>query len=410
MKPKILFHAKDAPTISSGYGIISRYLLPHLRDRYGAENILIHAPIFQREHIAEWQGIKVLPGVEFTNSERSILDHYEHHRCNLLLMVGDVWPLGLVPDLAAQDRLLWCQWLPYDWLGAPQNVLIRLKPAHKIVPFSKYGENALRQAGLTNVEPAIWLGLNLDLWKPGVINPRFMELCGYSPDTFNILIIGANQERKEIRSALEAIAAFRRLSPQAQPRLYLHTNMVGERDFHADLNELGLVDIAVYPEDYLMSIGGCEEWELVEVFRCADVVVNCAMEGFGFANTQAQAVGVPVICLAEGAGPELVQFGVEIPAASVATARNQMAQPLPNVMAMARALCELWQKRVEAGAPLRSQAAVQWVQENLGWDRIAEQWFGVIDRCMEDRMRYCLQVPETAPWLAERAATLVELP
>lgn len=409
MKPRILFHAKDHMDIPSGYGIISRYLLPHLRDRYGAENILIHAPIFQREHVGEWQGMKVLPGVDFNNSESTILDHYEHHRCNLLLMVGDVWPLGLVPDLAAQDRLLWVSWLPHDWLGAPQNVLIRLKPAHKIVPFSRYGENALRQAGLPNVAPAIWLGLNLDLWKPGPMAPRFMDLCGYSSDTFNILIVGANQERKEIRAALEAIAAFRRLSPQAQPRLYLHTHMRGERDFYADLDGLRLEDIATYPEEYLMVNGGCEEWELVEVFRCADVVINVAMEGFGFVHSQAQAVGVPVMCLSEGAGPELVQFGVEIPPAAVGTARNQMSQPVPDVMTMARALCELWQKRVEAGAPMRSPAAVKFVQENLGWDRIAEQWFGVIDRCMEDRMRYCMQVPDTAPWLAERAAALVEL-
>ena len=166
MKPKILFNPKDHPDLNSGYGIIARYLLPRLGDRYGRENIIIYTPIYQRDHISQWNGMTVVSGTEFSFGENLILDHYQTYGCNLLIQVGDAWPLGVLPDLAAQDKVLWIQWIPIDWLSMPKNILYRIKPAYKLVPFSKYGENALRRAGLPNVEKAIWLGLNLDIWKP----------------------------------------------------------------------------------------------------------------------------------------------------------------------------------------------------------------------------------------------------
>ena len=409
MKPRILWNSKDHPDLNSGYGIVSRYMLPRLGARYGKENILIYAPIYQRDHVGEWEGMTVLPGKEWSYGESLILEHYQHLGCNLLLMVGDAWPLGIVPDLAAEDKVLWISWLPVDWLGMPKNITYRIKPAYKLVPFSKYGEQALRRAGLPNVEPAIWLGLNTDLWQPGPRDPEIMDLLGYSEDSFNILIVAANQVRKQVRGALEAIATFRKVHPEADPRLYLHSQQVGERDLKADADELGLAEITAYPAPYLMTRGGASESEMVKVFRCADVVLNACMEGFGYAQLQAQALGVPVICLSEGTGPELVVFGVEVPTLGFDTSPHQMTQPWPNPVAMAGALEEIWQRRIKHGAPLRSPNAVQFVRDNFGWDKIAEQWFGVIDRAMDDRVKYCMQIPKPSRELALRAQKRVDL-
>jgi len=411
MRPRILFNPKDHPDLNSGYGIASRYLLPYLGDRYGRENIIIYPPIYQRDHIAEWNGMAVVSGTEWGFGENMVLDHYKNFDCNLYVQVGDTWPLGLVPDLAAQDKILWVQWIPVDWLGMPKNIINRIKPAHKLVSFSKYGENNLRKGGLPNVEEAIWLGLNTDLWKPMDREslPHVMDRLGYQLDTFNILIVAANQNRKQVRPQLEAISIFRKSTPQANIRLYIHSFMVGERDLRADLNELGLDDINVFPEPYILTQGGFAEDVMVKVFNCADVVMNVCMEGFGYAQAQAQACGVPVICLSEGAGPELVTFGVETPPAATETSAHQMTQPIPNPLAIAVSLKELWQKRVENGAPLRSEGAVRWVQENLGWDCIAEKWFKVIDSCMEDRVKHCMDIPEPAEWLSEKSQKAVEL-
>ena len=411
MKPRILFNAKDHPDLNSGYGIASRYLLPRLGDHYGRENIFIYAPVYQRDHVGEWDGMKVLPGVDWSFGENMILQHYQNYDCNLLLQVGDAWPLGVLPDLASQDKLLWVQWIPVDWLGMPKNIYYRIKPAYKLVPFTKYGENALRKAGLPSVEPAIWLGLDTDLWKPMGREefPTLMRSLGYSWDSFNLLIVAANQIRKQVRPMLEGISIFRKLRPEVDVRLYLHSHLVGERDLRADLDELGLNEITAFPEPYILQQGGFEEDQMVKVFNCADVVLNVCLEGFGLSQTQAQACGVPVLTLNEGPGPELVQFGIEIPVLAVDTAPQQFAQPLPNPAAIGAALEDLWNRQVENGAPLRSEAAVRFIQENFSWDKIASQWFDVIDRCMEDRVRYCLQIPSPSPDLDTRASKLVEV-
>ena len=408
MKPKILFDSKDHPEMNSGYGIISRYLLPLLGKHYGKDNIIIYPPVYQRDHISEWEGMLCVGGTEFSYGENLIWDHYSHYGCNLLLMVGDAWPLGIVPDLAAENKVLWVQWLPVDWLGMPKNITNRIKYAHKLVPFSRYGEASLRKHNFTNVDKAIWLGLNTELWKPKPREslPDFMNLLGYQLDSFNILIVGANQARKQIRPALEAIASFRKVNLQADVRLYMHTHMTGERDFRADIDELGLVDILCHQEPYLASQGGASEQDMVGVFNCADVVINCCLEGFGYAMLQAQAVGVPVIGLSEGTGPELIKFGIEIPSVAVETSPHQMSQPIPSIPAMVAALDELYKKRMALGAPLRNQKAVDFVRDNFSWGKIAKQWVGVIDKCMEDREKFCMQIPDPSEELNSLSSKL----
>lgn len=409
-QPRILWNAKDAPWLNSGYGIITRYLTPLLAERYGPDNVLILAPVYQKDSVGEYQGMKVLPGISWDFGEEVLLDHYRTYGCNMLLQVGDAWPLGLLPDMAAQDRVLWVHWLPVDWLGMPKNIQNRIRYAHKLIPFSKDGEARLRQAGF-NVEPAIWLGLDLTIWhpRPRADLPKVMMSLGFQEDTFNILLVGANQERKRLRHQLEGVHLFSHAFPQANPRLYLHSMIKGERDLAADLDELDLAGITVSPDQYLMAQGGFPEDIMAAIYNCADVVLNCCMEGFGLSHIQGQACGVPVIYLNEGPGAELVPFGVGVPPLAVETIRNQMAQPTPNPLGIAEALAYQWRRRLEEGRPRRSEKAAQFVKENFSWEKIAQQWFGVIEKVMGDVEKYCYQVPEPGQELVERAKRLVEV-
>ena len=403
--PRLLLSYKDHPFIRSGYGILVKYLAPLLAKRYGVDNVLIFAPVYQRDHVGEFEGMKVLPGTSWDFGEPILLDHYRHYGCDLLIQGGDVWPLGKIPDWAAQGELIWMHHLPVDWLGLPKNVLYRLRSAHKIIPYSKYGENALRQGGLTNVGKAIWLGLNTELWKPVPWEElgSMMNLLGYEDSTYNLLIVAANQERKNIRESLEGISLFRKIHPEVPVRLYLHSHMRMERDLLADCDQLGLGDILIYPDPYIMARGGVSEQEMVKVFSCADVLLNPSLEGFGLTMTQAQAVGVPVIYLQEGPGPELIQFGVGIPPMAAITAANQMSKPIPNPAAIAKALEVIWQRKQEAGKPPRSERAIQFVQENFSWEMIAEQWYQAIDELIEERERFCWYIPAPSKELQERA-------
>lgn len=394
--PRILWAAKDHPDLNSGYGIMGRNLLPKLADRYGKSNIFVCAPVYERDRISEWQGMTVLPGNTPDYSEDMLVQHYQRYGCNILLHVGDAAPLGILPDAAAAGKIYWVSWIAVDWLGLPKNIRYRIQNAHKLVPFSKYGEASLRNHGLTNVEPAIWIGLDTSLWRPIPMDSlgTSMARLGFSrdSDSLNILIVAANQIRKQIREQLEAISLFRKMQPSAKVCLYLHSHLVRERDIRADVDELGLSDIAVYPEPYMMATGGASESDMVKAFNCADVVLNCAMEGFGLSVTQAQSCGVPAVVMSEGGSAEVVSYGYEVqPSTGVFVAPNQMAQPLAYPPSIAQCLELLWSEKRHSGHPLRSQKAVDFVREHLSWDKIAEQWFGVLERSMAHQEQLCLR-------------------
>lgn len=411
MQPKILINIKDEPDINSGYGIIGRHWIPRLADHYGSDRIIVYAPVYHQQKVTEWKGMTMVGGSEFGYGEGLIEQHYRNYDCNLLIQVGDAWPLGVLPDLALANKVMWVHWLPVDWLGMPDNIKNRILPAHKLVPFSDYGHRALERAQMPNIGPRIWLGLDLDVWKPQDRSelPGIMRSLGFSEDTFNVLVVGANQQRKCIREALEAIALLRATSPDIPVRLYLHSQKTGDRDLSADLSELRLRELTMTPEPYIMTQGGYVEQDMARIFNCADVVINVAMEGFGLAHTQAQACGVAVIHMCEGAGPELVKYGYEVPVAGQQTTAHQMSQPFPSPVGVCAALEDCWRKRQKLGHPDRSQYAIDWTRSNFGWDKIARQWIDVIDQCMDDRQRFCMDIPhdDDNPELWERSGEIL---
>lgn len=407
--PRILWNAKDSPTLPSGYGIIGKHLLPRLAARYGHDNIIIYAPVFQRDEVREWQGMRILPGDRADYGEDMVLDHYRRNDCNMLLQVGDWFMLSVIPQLSAENQIVWVQYAPFDFAGFPEWAKAPIRSAKRIVPFSKQAERAFREAGLGDTTvPAIWIGLDTDIWKPLDRReyPSVMRSLGFSEDGYNILIVAANQNRKYVREMLEAIALFRQGYPDSNPRLYLHSHVRGDRQLDLDLSELGLNDITTLPELYTMALGGFPEEHMAIVFSCSDLVLNTVMEGFGLVHTQAQAVGAPVVFLADGAGPELVKWGVQVP--SYSTDRSQqLSKPVAHPSQIATGIETMYLEYQKGNR--RDQNAVDWVRGNFNWDTIAEQWYRVIDETMEIGYRNTWWIPKPSEGLVERSRRLVEV-
>jgi len=412
LKPRILVCPKDHPELSSGYGIMTHHLLPRLAAHYGKDSLFVLAPVPQALYVGEYQGMKVLPGPRQDWGEDIMLQHYHQYECNMLLHIGDVWPLGPLTDWARAGEVHWVSWMAVDWMGMPKNILYRIDAAHWLVPFSRYGENSLRKTGLTNVGEAIWIGLDLDIWRPlspEVVareGPRF----GYvdSPDVLNILIVGANQERKGILQQLEGIALWHKRTNH-KFHLYLHSMARGERDFLADLDELGIRSFVRMPDPYILESGGFPEQDMVVPFCCADLLLNVCQEGFGMSVAQAQAVGLPVVILSESACTEFTVYGWETPPGDVfVTGANQHRSAVPNPAAIAAVLDEAAEMK-KAGKLQRSQKAIDYIRKNMSWDLIAQKWIKTIDSCMERYEASCPVPPLPArnsqeirevPWLA----------
>jgi len=374
--------------------------------------VIIYAPVYQKDHIGRYQKMLVLPGTKPDYGEELILNHYREHGCNALIMVGDMWPVvrSDLPKLAAAEEVYWIQWGAVDYLPPwPNFILEGLRYCHKIVPFSQWGEGKLREYGFTNVAPAIWPGLDTKLWKPYPRNnfPKVASSLGFEEDSFRILIVAANQGRKNFPEHFEGIRLFRQKNPEVKIKLYVHSTIKGDRNLIDDLHYFQLADMTRIADEYTVACGAYSEEHMVMMFASADVVVAAALEGYGFATVQAQAVGVPVITLNEGASQELTHGGILIPPKDWSMEISNIKKAVPNEMAIATGLEEIWRRGPDRA---RWSKGAEWVAANLDWERhVAPQWYQLLDRCFEEKKRQCWSVPEPSKRLNKQARAIVEV-
>jgi len=416
-KPRILLNCKDAFYVASGYGNVARNLTPRLADYFGKDNVLLYSPVYNRERIEDWNGIKVLPGTSFGFEDPILLEHYKRYDCSILLQVGDWFMLKQVPEWAQRDQIVWVMWAPFDFLNFPDPVREVIKYAARVVPFCQYAERRFREAGLENVGEAIWLGLDPLIWKPMQREklPVVMSSLGFREDTFNMIFVQANQLRKYWREQLEGIKLFREyLKSQGDPtevRMYLHTDLdgrAGERNLQLDLKELGLDDCALAPDPYAMACGGLTDLEMAAVFNCADVAMDALYEGFGYSMVQANAVGTPVIYLDDGPGPELAQYGVGVPVHHLDRDMPPV-KPVAEPVAIANALMAIYEAWRKPGTPPAREKGIRWVRENLDWDIIAEQWIKTLLDVAAQAERYSYYQPQPSKRLVKKARQIVEV-
>lgn len=401
-----MWSAKDHPMIPSGYGIIGKHLTPRLARHYGADNIKIYAPVNQHAFVGEYEGMEVYPGNAKDFGENLIERHYQRARAMFVLQVGDWLPLSVLPTIAREDRVLWIQWAPYDFWNLMDSTVNKILGAcWRVIPWCEYGEKKFKEHGLANVTAPIPLGVDTEIWHPidrGELGGT-MASMGFTSKTFNILILGANQNRKFLREQFEAVALFRKGYPEADARLYYHGPLEGERDISLDFAQLDLIDYFRRPDPYEMIMGGINEAVLARTYNCADVVLNCAYEGFGLSLIQAQAVGTPAIGLAEGPGPELIVHGALVPVDFVDNTTNGQAalqKPVAGPQAIASALEQVY-KTADYRTP--NARAVEHVRRKYSWDVIADQWIALIDQLVEERERLSLTLPEPSEALNARA-------
>lgn len=410
--PKILINAKDGPTVPSGYGMILKHLAPRLAARYGPENILLYAPVYTRDEVREYEGMRVLPGLSWDFGEEFLHEHWKREKPTFLLQIGDWFPLQTIPTLAANNQILWVQWAPADWLRVPQEIIDNiLRFAWRVVPWTAYGQAQLQGYKLRNVTAPIPLGVDTSLWRPcdGRELPQVMKSLGFQEDSFNVLYLGAAQRRKYAQEQIEGLGLFRKTHPDIPVRLYVHTLVAGEVDMQQIVQFAGLADVTVYPDQFVMHSGGLTEEQLVKVFNCADVVLSAAFEGMGLALLQAQSIGCPVIGLAEGPADEIVQFGALCPVGFY-DYTQPMTKPVASPVGIASCLEQIYNLKREAGGPPRSIVAREKTKAKYDWDVVASQWFDLVDELVEEIDRYSLIPPERpAGPLVRRAQQTIEV-
>lgn len=412
---RILFHTKDHPwKCDSGYAIAGKYMTYYLVEKH---DVAVFAPVgnlFSMDYVdftgydGKQYNVPVYPGIRMDYDEDLVPFHYKDFKADIMLQMVEPWAISKIPEWSRKREINWVIIPPLDYLDPiPKHVIDRVKAAFRAVPWVMDAYKRLKDYGVENLMPPIPLGLNTKIWHPLDREkfPKLMKSVGWGYDTFNILFVAANQFlRKAWAESLWGIRFFMNRHPEVKVRIWLHTTPSSPEGWNMNnlLTEIGLLGSFKAVDPYEWAMGRYDETKMVQLFACADVVMNAGLEGFGYATIQAQACGTPVIGLNAGPTPELVKYGVLVAAAHTLLAPSLLVETWPDAKEIADALELLYLNRREKFAGNR-QEAIDWVRETFSWEVVMKQWFKTLDEIDEALYQACLKPSDYPPKPSDRS-------
>lgn len=284
----------NAPWCKTGYGVQAGHLAPRLRNL--GHEMAVFAFYGLAGGTLSWEGIPVYPqGLDMWGAD-ILTAHMQHFQADTLITLLDVWVTDWFGKKAQAEGFAWCPWLPIDQEPAPKRVIERLDGCTYAIPYARFGERMLHEAGVTNT----WYiphAVDTKTFKPGD-KAAARRKQGLPEDAFVIGMVAANKgypSRKCFPEQLEAFSIFHRRHPDAL--MYLHTlpTYPDGIDIPALCDNLGISDAVRWTPSY-SYIMGLSEARMATVYQSFDVLSECSMgEGFGIPLIEAQACGIPVV-------------------------------------------------------------------------------------------------------------------
>jgi len=241
--------------------------------------------------------------------------------------------------------------------------------------------------------PIIYHGVDTSVFRPLSLEERSRWRRDYlkvEDDTFVIINVNRNSERKQLTRTLLAFEEFRKHVPKS--KLYVHA---APRDSGIDLfsacNDLGF-DIrrdVIFPDPRNFSPSkGYPAEVLNRFYNAADCFLTTTLgEGYGLCAQESLAAEIPVVVPDNTVHPEI--FGEDGERALIYDCKeliwvdNTAYRPLGRVEDIVEKLLQVYNEPLDAKRS-RAKRGREWCVKN-DWKEIGEQWISLFNRELSSR-------------------------
>jgi len=397
-KKKIIFYG-DSPTCATGFGQVSRNILPALLEsgRYDVDVLGINY----------WGDPHSYPFRIWPMAVNGQRDPYGRQRLqqhlldptleyDFLFFLQDTFILDFIPTMLENLKKVGKDfksvfYYPVD--GIPKEAWIRAANSVDFpVTYSQFGREQSIQL-VPEIEERIRVlphGVNPQVFFPVPEEEALAfrrQYFGALSDHFIITNVNRNQQRKDIPATIKAFIEFRKERPDSL--LYLH---MAATDQGWNLPEvikafgLSIKTDVILPQKFTPSAGFPLE-VLNLLYNASDCLVSTTVgEGWGLSWTEAMATKTPVVypintCLGEYITEETgfpYKSGGDLDHIAVLPHDNEVPRPTAHIYDMVKQLTLVHDNKEEVAR--RVDAAYKMVHSNLIWDRqINPQWVRLFD-------------------------------
>jgi glycosyltransferase involved in cell wall biosynthesis len=212
MSKKKLLIISDSPTLTTGLGRICREIATRLFDKYDLAVAGWHQqPVKHQFPFFIYPFTKTL-AFETENQLRSIVQDFSP---DIVLCIGDIWDFIPASRVFAQCRdvnenfkaILWVtvdgEWIELSWSDI-------LRQFDSVASMSQFGVKEIKKISPRFKDIVIYPGLDKNTFKSLNANLNVKEINLDINNTFTILNIGQNCDRKNIPATIDAFAEFQK--------------------------------------------------------------------------------------------------------------------------------------------------------------------------------------------------------
>ncbi len=293
----------NAPWTNSGYAVQANDLLY----RFIKEGYQVAASCFYglEGGVLNINGLTCYSKMGQTFGGDACFWHQLAFKADTVITFQDVWPIEPQPFYKCKN---WVAYVPIDHYPAPSPVVEKLRNCYRIITFSKFGQNALKEAGLVSelIEEAV---------DTQVFKPMDKKLCrrelGIPEDLFIFGMVAANKDnppRKCFQQCMDAYMLFKKEHPDVKTAMYFQTLLMQEGGFDIQgyAHYLKIDAEIYYPPPYQLIFNSLHPM-VAKIMNTFDILLSPSTnEGFGLPIIESQSVGVPVIVNNWTSMPELV--------------------------------------------------------------------------------------------------------